>query len=333
MPSKEYLEAILEKVKEALSPAEWQDLNRAAIPKAGGRASWSSTSGRFRLAELKGELLRSAKDAELGAIWNKLEKWHARTEDKEPFERAASHVLQELLARKLAVEPGDLEAGARKHGSLAKRLEGLPAMVVFEEGAVRLSKSEGGAAMVSAGGEVLGELLGAELLQGDGTDPVPVYDMALVRSDCRPATMNKSANGWLVFNPEVEPEQRAVKVGKSADEKQIIYYVVSEPDSTDAHGEKISADTIEEALHKYMISERAVRLEHEKEITGRAEVVEGYVAPCDLETFHGQKPGSGTVKAGSSIVAIRYTDKALWDELKKSDHGISWGGEAKRVRT
>lgn len=121
----------------------------------------------------------------------------------------------------------------------------------------------------------------------------------------------------------------ATRLAKSADEQQVIYYLVSEPDTVDAHGHQISATEIRRALHSYMNGKREVRLEHDKEITGRAIVVEGFVAPMDLSEFHGEKLAE-PVRAGSSIVAIHYPDEALWDRLRDEDHGISWGGYARK---
>jgi hypothetical protein len=124
----------------------------------------------------------------------------------------------------------------------------------------------------------------------------------------------------------------ASKLSKSADEWRVIYYIVSEPDTVDAHGHQIDADTIRRALHAYMNGKREVRFEHDKEITGRAVIVEGFVAPCELTEFHGEKLES-PVAAGSSIVGIHYPDDALWQKLRDDEHGISFGGYARQVET
>jgi 2'-5' RNA ligase len=134
---------------------------------------------------------------------------------------------------------------------------------------------------------------------------------------------------WDAMEPE--PDVVARSIACAASEKQVIYYLVSEPNAADAHGHRISAEDIEAALHGYVANSREVKLEHRDTITGKATVVEAYVAPADLATFHGQVPPDGPIKQGSSIVAIHYSDPALWQELRDAPHGISWGGMAARV--
>ena len=93
-----------------------------------------------------------------------------------------------------------------------------------------------------------------------------------------------------------------------------------------------------------MAKSRKLKIEHGKDgalrflapqrggsIDGRAVIVEGFIAPVDMDTFHGQKPPDGPIKRGSSIVAVHYTDAKLWRELKEREHGISWGGFAAKV--
>jgi len=129
--------------------------------------------------------------------------------------------------------------------------------------------------------------------------------------------------------PQAQISARAIAC--AAPEAQVIYYLVSEPGTVDAHGHRIEAEEIERAMHGYMAGGREVKLEHRDRITGRAVVVEGYVAPCDLHSFHGQVPPGGPIVEGSSIVAIHYTDPELWRELRDTQHGISWGGMAARI--
>lgn len=147
---------------------------------------------------------------------------------------------------------------------------------------------------------------------------------------------------WSQPGEPEEPMAQATRIACSADDKQIIYYLVSEPETVDAHGHRIKAQDIEDALHGYMAGQRKVKLEHGKEeglvrqlgrkdIPGKAIVVEGFIAPQELTEFHGALPPDGPIAKGSSIVGIHYTDAGLWRQLKATDHGISWGGYARKV--
>jgi len=123
----------------------------------------------------------------------------------------------------------------------------------------------------------------------------------------------------------------AIKVACSSPAKQIIYYLVSEPGVSDAHGHSMSPEQIEDALHGYMANSRELKLEHQKPITGRAVIVEGFIAPMTLTQFHGVLPPDGPIKEGSSIVGVHYEDTDLWNMLSAEEHGISWGGYASRM--
>jgi len=297
--------------------------------------------------------LKEAEDEDLQKIWARLAEWYSRAsrrkEDTEPFVRAASYVLQELKTRKTGVSGALAEAAAKV--SLAKRLEDLPEVLALDVPAVSIIKGQEGEPVLLDCGELGGQLCAVKaagaaeeigiVLSIDGVqcDGEPLYHLALVR---RAVSEEKRAppepKSWLekteeLEEEETEPEGFTKVLCSSSEEDQVIYYLVSEPDTIDAHGHQISSEAIEKALWGYMASpKREVKLEHSKPITGRAVVVEGYVAPADLETFHGQKPSGGTIKAGSSIAAIYYEDKALWERLSKEDHGISWGGEARKEK-
>lgn len=367
MPSNEYLQAIFERAKAHLSKEDWEALHRAAMPSAGGKASWRTAElsevERLALRELRPKMLRGAKAEELQSLWTKLSQWHARAsrrrEDAGPFAAAAGHVLQEMQARGIEVS-GPLADAARGASTLAKRLEQLPEVVqLFAGAAASLGRSQDGVAVMAvencdAGAGRIHAVVDAALEavgvstyatpSADGT--VPLYDLALVRSSAEPAQKSEplTAVQWLEQSAEMfagpagqeepepfEPQPLRVLCAAPGDEKQVIYYIVSEPNTVDAHGHRISAEDVEKALWGYIANSREVKLEHGKRVTGRGVVVEGYVAPCELETFHGAKPPDGPVKKGTSIVAVYWADKALWDELKSTPHGASWGGYARRV--
>lgn len=130
--------------------------------------------------------------------------------------------------------------------------------------------------------------------------------------------------------PGAEVKTSARVLCSSEPEKQIIYYMVSEPDAVDAHGHRISKADVEQALWSYMAGERHMHIEHGPSIDGRAVVVEGYIAPCELKSFHGAPLFDEPVPEGASIVGVHYPDRQLWKRLSAEPHGISWGGFAQK---
>lgn len=142
----------------------------------------------------------------------------------------------------------------------------------------------------------------------------------------------QSTKSPLDFSPRkeaaVKKRTEAVRISKSAPEKQVIYYLVSEPGTVDAHGHSLEPEEIERALHSYMAGARKLKVEHKRPMPGGAVVVEGYVAPCDLPRFHGDDVDP-PIPAGASIIAVHYPDREVWEELRDTDHGISWAGWAK----
>jgi 2'-5' RNA ligase len=170
----------------------------------------------------------------------------------------------------------------------------------------------------------------------DGTLPEFAVDSVRIQmagepfADCK--LEGKEPTEKADWDLEPEPvEQTAVRIACSAGDKQIIYYLVSEPGTVDAHGHRITEEQIEDALHGYVANSREIKLEHSKSLRGRAVLVEAFVAPMELTEFHGERPPDGPIKKGSSIAAVHYTDTKLWKELKDIDHGISWGGYARKV--
>ena len=113
---------------------------------------------------------------------------------------------------------------------------------------------------------------------------------------------------------------------KENPEKQIVYGVIFEPDAVDAQDEFVSKDDIEDAAHDYLVKMRReegcrAKLSHEVDIDSRSDIVESYVAPCDIQV------GEDTlIKEGSWIVAMKIHDEALWKESRRNIVGYSAGG-------
>lgn len=302
--------------------------------------------------------LKQSSDDELTAMWTRLEKGlvASGSDDATSIECAASLVAQEMLCRDMAIEGEELLGLAKSRGRLSDRLALLPDQIPLSGGDVYLVVHEDGDLLLVGGDKALGcSAAVAKSLHdvgipatlaiaqaGDSDSSVQLYQLALVRADA--GKTGPIAPQHQESERRLNDGSRATFIACSSDEKQIIYYLVSEPGTVDAHGHRITADVIEDALHGYMANSRELKIEHGKDgplrhlapqrgarITGRAIVVEGYVAPMELASFHGRKPPDGPIKAGSSIVGVHYTDPKLWQALKAEEHGISWGGFARKI--
>lgn len=132
---------------------------------------------------------------------------------------------------------------------------------------------------------------------------------------------------YLVWGgPGRKPELIRIEKGaaggrilKADGPKQLVYGVVIEPGSVDAHGDVFGREVVEEAAHKYLARYRVVGLEH-KDRTD-AVPVESYIAPCDLEI------GGQPVKEGSWVMAVHVRDPEVWEAIEKGEiTGFSPGG-------
>jgi len=122
MQSREYLETLLEKVKDQIPDAIWRELHRAAMPKAGGKASWREPEitilEKLALAEMRPSMLTKVEDDEIKAAWLRLNQWYGQAKRrKRPIEdivNAAVWVKQELDKRGI---------GYDKDGALSQETE------------------------------------------------------------------------------------------------------------------------------------------------------------------------------------------------------------------
>ena len=115
-----------------------------------------------------------------------------------------------------------------------------------------------------------------------------------------------------------------VQIYKRDNEKQLITGIVLEPDTTDAHGDRINIDEIEQAAHRFMLKSRIIGLQHREK--GPVEIVESYVAPADFQ-INGQK-----VAKGSWVMTVKVHDNATWKQVKTGKYtGFSVGGMAIRM--
>lgn len=130
--------------------------------------------------------------------------------------------------------------------------------------------------------------------------------------------LTKSLEGKPDFEKDVD-----VIIDKS-DEKQLVYGVVYEPDTEDAHGDYMEADDIEVAAHNFMKEARNIDTNHDFE-AGVGEVVESYIAPADFEI------GEETITKGTWVMVTKASDE-VWESIKKGDiTGYSMAGTAQSI--
>lgn len=127
---------------------------------------------------------------------------------------------------------------------------------------------------------------------------------------------------FLTKSEEHPNFEKPVKVIKSDDEeKRLVYGIVYEPDTIDAHGDFADAKTIEKAAHEFMLKYRQIDKNHDF-VAGVGEVVESYIAPADME-LNGEP-----VKKGTWILTTK-ADEETWEAVKKGEfQGYSLAGVA-----
>lgn len=106
--------------------------------------------------------------------------------------------------------------------------------------------------------------------------------------------------------------------------KHIIYSVVLEPNTVDAHSDVMRPEDIEETAHDFMRNGQVIGSMHNERIN--AYCVESFIAPQDL-TFPDGMYGPQTVTKGSWVIGIKILDDAEWQKVVDGVYtGVSIGG-------
>ncbi len=117
---------------------------------------------------------------------------------------------------------------------------------------------------------------------------------------------------------------RGVKLAKADDApvaKRLVYGIVLEPNSTDAHGDTLDPETIEQAAHGYLAYNGNSGFQHSFLINEHAQVVESYVAPSDMTI------GGTSITKGTWIMVMKILDESLWNDIQSGAiGGFSIGG-------
>lgn len=113
-------------------------------------------------------------------------------------------------------------------------------------------------------------------------------------------------------------------------EKRLVYGVVLEPNVVDSQNEWERPETIERTAHLFLAKyNEETELGHQHATFDiRAEVVESYIAPQDLD-FDGELTAENVIRKGSWVLVVHITDDELWQAVKDGDiTGFSIGGVA-----
>ncbi|NUP04587.1 MAG: hypothetical protein HOW73_00820 [Polyangiaceae bacterium] len=114
-------------------------------------------------------------------------------------------------------------------------------------------------------------------------------------------------------------------IRKSADgpELQYVLGLVLAPNTVDSQQQIYDAEVIRKASWGYMKDFRNLGYMHTDLINGKAQIVESYLAPVDMQI------GETFVRKGTWLLGLHVTDAALWSEIRTGKlGGLSIGGFA-----
>ncbi len=115
-----------------------------------------------------------------------------------------------------------------------------------------------------------------------------------------------------------------VPILKGDKDQQVVYGIVSEPNSIDLQGDRLSESEIRKACHKFMQTSQRINKEHEG--PAKADIIESYIAPVDFKC-NGQR-----VRKGSWVMACKIHDPEIWQAVKKGEiTGFSIAGQGERT--
>ncbi|MEC0125338.1 XkdF-like putative serine protease domain-containing protein [Paenibacillus pabuli] len=145
--------------------------------------------------------------------------------------------------------------------------------------------------------------------------------------------VDKGANQKRFFltksakKPDFQKQVRLIT--KADDAKKLVYGVVYEPEAEDTHGDMMTAEEIEKAVHGFMsnlaIAKGAVMDTQHDFDPGVGDVVECYIAPVDFEL------GGETIRKGSWVLVTKASDD-IWEQIQSGDiTGYSMAGTAEAI--
>lgn len=123
---------------------------------------------------------------------------------------------------------------------------------------------------------------------------------------------------------------KVMGIYKADDAQRIVYAVVLRPNFSDAQGDTMLPADVEKTAHDYLENSRILKFRHGKDSKYGdkvidAKVLESYIAPADFPL------GTGQVKKGDWVMAVRIDDQGLWDDVQSGKlNAFSVGGKGTR---
>lgn len=122
----------------------------------------------------------------------------------------------------------------------------------------------------------------------------------------------------LILKHEKSP---TVIIKSESEDKRIVYGIVMEPETVDAHGDIVGMDEIEKAAHNYMMKSQTIGIQH-SQVAKSIFPIESYIAPSDMDG----------IKKGSWVMAVKVNDEKIWKSIKDGEiTGFSIGGYGLRI--
>ena len=108
-------------------------------------------------------------------------------------------------------------------------------------------------------------------------------------------------------------------------ERRLVYSVIAESDISDAQGDVMSAETIEEMAHNYMLNSRKFDERHDWRAIDAA-IVESWIQRVDTILF------GEPIKAISWVIGVKVFADRIWAKVKSGEYrSFSIGGRGLRV--
>jgi len=124
--------------------------------------------------------------------------------------------------------------------------------------------------------------------------------------------------------PDTVSTELTAPIWKDED-RRIVYGVVLQPDVVDSQGDRVSAEEIEKAAHRFLVESRKSDVQHSEQ-PANVDVIESFVAPHEM-VVAGQP-----VLKGAWVMATHIGDDRIWEQVKKGElTGYSIGGTASRI--
>lgn len=138
-----------------------------------------------------------------------------------------------------------------------------------------------------------------------------------------PADMSNAVQSIAHHALGIEAGKLGSSLKKVDDDQRLVYGEVYAPGIPDAHGDFMSAQTIQDMAHEFLRRGLVnnVDVDHNNELSG-CYIVESFIA----------REGDGVFIPGSWVVGVKVPDDKLWKKIKTGElNGFSLEGSALRV--